>query len=118
MEPEETTPSSKKKFLKIALIVLTVLLVLMSGAFFLTKMKNAKQSEVQTVVFAQKQKVYTQVEKLQILENLAQVAQKDTATQEEKLRTLQSLAKKAPKDTHSIEEKMRLLQVLVSKSNQ
>lgn len=118
MDIEETTPNGSKKFLKIALGVLGVLVVLLGAALVLTALKNAKQTEVQTTVSTQK--VLTQEEKLQILHDIALSIPKDTPGQQaEKLSILHDLAKKAPVDTASVmAEKLRILHALASSTKQ
>ncbi|MBI5400598.1 MAG: hypothetical protein HZB12_00565 [Candidatus Yonathbacteria bacterium] len=119
METEEITPSGSKKFFKIVLGVFGVIVVLLTIAFILTKMKNAREAEVLTATPIV-QKVYTQEDKLQILKDLASSTPKDTSTQQaEKLKVLKTLAKQAPKESaSSTAEKLRILQELAGKQTQ
>lgn len=65
MDTEETTPPKSKKFLKIALITVTVLATLLGVAFFLTALKNAKQAAEQALSTAlEPPRELTEAEKL------------------------------------------------------
>lgn len=117
MNTEESTSSKSKKFLKIALGVFAVIVILLGTAFILTARKNAKQAEVPVVAPVKKE--YTQEEKMQILAHIAQEALKDTTPQTEKVRILQNIAKQAPKTPAvSTADKLRILQELAVKTGQ
>ena len=120
MDTEVITALARRKFFKITLGVLVVLLVFGVMAFFLTTLKNAIQTttEVKTLVPVTIQKVLTQDEKLQILTNLTQMSPRDTVPQKSKLNTLRTLAKQTPESFTSDEDRLRILQALTASSKQ
>lgn len=70
VDTEETSQPKSKKFLKVALGVLVVFLLLAGMAFFLTALKNAKQEEEQILnITAQTPREPTEAEKLAIAQN-------------------------------------------------
>lgn len=116
MDPEETTPSKSKKFLKIALGVLGTLAVLLGAAYFLTAQKNAKQAVPQAEVVVPTKREYTQQEKEQIATNLRALISEVAIPTAEKERRAKVLRKSISisSTTPTPEEKERLAQILIS----
>jgi flagellar basal body-associated protein FliL len=115
METEPTT-SNKKKFLIIALGAVLVFLVTMGVAFLLTQQKLARQADLQGEVRSTppEEKIYPEVEKVNILQDLAGVKATTTATVKETQKRIQVLKEvSSPVDTTtSDEEKLRILNSL------
>ncbi|MBI5400494.1 MAG: hypothetical protein HZB12_00020 [Candidatus Yonathbacteria bacterium] len=114
MEMETTSsPSGKKTFLKIALGVLVIILVLATTAFILTEQKNAMQvapqEEEPTQPAVLPPHVYTDEEKRQALEDFAKHASTSILSETEKLFALKKFSVKASTTTFSDEEKRKAL---------